>query len=299
VTSAPGLVKASLLAGGWYSRRLKADTLPGVLVLCYHGIRAAATPAENLPFANLHVDAETFESHCRVVAETCHPIALDDWRAARRGLRPLPNRPVLITFDDGYRSVYELARPILKRLAIPAVMFVCSAPIRRQELFWFDAAARSEGESAVAERIERDPPGASQSFQTAAGAGDPLAPMTSAQVAELADDGFEIGVHTATHAPLGRLSQASQRHELQSCRDALVEWTGAPVRALAYPWGRAGIDYTDETMRIAAEVGFDTAFTTQPQFATADAPPLECPRFLVLSEVEPAELAHRIAYAWR
>jgi peptidoglycan/xylan/chitin deacetylase (PgdA/CDA1 family) len=295
-------IKDGLLAGGWYTRRLGHDALPGVLVLCYHGVRSPAWRTGERAFANLHLSAATFDGHCRVIADTCHPISLDHWRASRAMTRSLPDRPVLVTFDDGYRSLYDVARPALKRYAIPATLFACSEPIQRQRLFWFDALARASGEAAVAQhRPVLSGPAwhPSGHADVVADPADPLAPLTVDHLKALADAGVEIGAHTATHVPLAALAPDAQRLELAVCRDALMRWIGGPVRSLAYPWGTRDADYTDETVGIAASLGFDFAFTTRPSFARADESPLELSRFLMLSEVAPAELAHRIAYSWR
>src|SRR6185295_14607382 len=52
-------VKTGLLASGWYANRLDHSSFPGVLTLCYHGIRESADD-DRMPFANLHVAADTF-----------------------------------------------------------------------------------------------------------------------------------------------------------------------------------------------------------------------------------------------
>ena len=294
-------VKAGLLASGWYANRLGHDAFPGVLALCYHGIRASADVVDGIPFANLHVIAETFDEQCRVIAETCHPIDLATFRDARAGARPLPERPVLVTFDDGYRSVFELARPILLRHRIPAAVFVCSEPVRLQRLFWFDAVTRALGPDALDAILARR----DETWRRAAAAHDApasdapeIAPMTEAQVRQLADEGFTIGVHTASHAPLGQATAAIQRHELESCRSALESWTDRRVDAVAYPFGAPGADYTPETVAIAESLGFTAGFTTRNDFARATEPALERSRFVVLAAVTAAELAHRITYAW-
>src|SRR5438128_2578328 len=106
-------VKQTLFSVGYYHQRLSQIDFDGVAVLCYHGVRAAGDDAG--PFADLHVTAETFERHCRLLATACHPISLDDLRSARDGRRPLPRRPVIVTFDDGYRGVLEHALPTLER----------------------------------------------------------------------------------------------------------------------------------------------------------------------------------------
>ena len=121
--------KAGLLATRWYAHRLEYDTFPGVLVLCYHGLRSSSRSSEGIPFANLHVTEDTFAAHCRLIAETCHPIDLAAFTDAQLTERALPPRPVLVTFDDGYRSVFDIGRPILRRYRIPASVFVCSEPV--------------------------------------------------------------------------------------------------------------------------------------------------------------------------
>jgi peptidoglycan/xylan/chitin deacetylase (PgdA/CDA1 family) len=227
-----GPVKSGLMASGWYASRLARDAFPGVVGLCYHGIRESSADDGSTPFADLHVAADTFDAHCRMIAGSCHPIDLAMFRDARAGGRPLPDRPVLITFDDGYRSVFELARPILRRYKLPATVFVCSEPVRAQRLFWFDAVARALGPAAVAELLAQPDETwrkAAAAHETPASAAPHLAPMTDAQVRQLAEEGFSIGVHTASHAPLSSSPFDVQRQEMESCRSALESWTGQRV----------------------------------------------------------------------
>jgi hypothetical protein len=141
--------KRGLLALGHYRRALGQARFPGVVVLCYHGLRGDDWPAGSMPFENLHVRASTFEQHCRILRETCDPISLDDWRAAISGGTPLPARPVLLTFDDGYRSVLTIGAGVLAANRLPAVVFACTEPMERRRLLWFDDLAAREGEEAV------------------------------------------------------------------------------------------------------------------------------------------------------
>ncbi len=128
--------------------------------------------------------ASTFDAHCRVVRECCDPITLDDWRPAAAGRAPLPPRPVLITFDDGYRSVARIGAPILAAHQLPAVVFVCSDPILRRRLLWFDAVAARDGEAAVERWKARDYDSwpAACADSAAVDDDDPRAPMTVDEV---------------------------------------------------------------------------------------------------------------------
>lgn len=294
-------IKGALLRAGHYRRVLARTAFPGVAVLGYHGVRADDSPAGTMAFENLHVRAATFAAHCRVVRSTCDPISLDDWRAALDGKGALPERPVLITFDDGYRSVLTIAAPILAKHGLPAVVFACTEPMQSRRLLWFDHVAATYGETAVEAAKARSYTEWAEAYASSAAVADddPRALMTPAEIGDLARrPGIEIGAHSARHPILSQASNAQQIEEIASCRDALIKWTGKLVRAFAYPNGRPRVDYTAETVAIVHALGFDVAFTTRPGFAAATEPPLERSRFVVVSEVSAAELAHRLARTW-
>ena len=295
------LAKRSLLGAGHYARRLARARFPGVAVLCYHGVRDDGAPDAAMPFAPLHVRASELDAHAALVRETCEPIGLDRWREAESGGAPLPPRPVLFTFDDGYRSVWTLARPILERHGIPAVAFVCSGAIRAARLHWYDALARARGEDAVT-RARALPSAAwravAGAVETQPAAADPAALLGPGDLGRLAAAGFEIGGHSAEHAVLAQASREEQREQIARDKAQIEAWTGRPVRAFAYPFGEPGLDFTRDAVDLVAASGFDAAFTTRPGFARPGGPALERPRFLMLAGVSSAELAHRLAYSW-
>ncbi len=296
------LIKNGLHEIDFYHRRLRHDRFPGVAVLAYHGVRTDEVVCRQQPFKTLHVTAQQLDSHCRLLRETCHPISLAEWRSVQRGEAVLPHRPVLVTFDDGYRSVLRYAIPILRRHGIPAVVFVCSGPIEERCYFWFDAVARKKGEEAV-EKMKDLPFDEWRSVcmhDSEFREDDSAAPLDFQELVDLSvEPGIEIGSHTASHPILARAPRAIQYHQIVDDKARLEEWTGRPVTSFAYPNGRPGQDYTRETVNLLAETGFTFAFTTQPGFATADEARLEHSRFLMLSGVSDAELAHRLTFSWR
>lgn len=90
-------------------------------ILCYHEIgdgHDAISPDFAVSQARLaeHLDW--------LVREGYHFVSLQQVLDARAGGKPLPAKPVLLTFDDGYRSVYELAWPLLKKHHAPAVLAI-------------------------------------------------------------------------------------------------------------------------------------------------------------------------------
>jgi peptidoglycan/xylan/chitin deacetylase (PgdA/CDA1 family) len=295
-------LKRGLHAMSHYTRALRSQRFPGVAVLCYHGLRRDAFDAASLPFANLHLRESTFAEHCRVVREGCDPISLDEWRRALSGRGTLPARPVLITFDDGYRSVLTIGQPLLDASELPATVFVCTDPAERRRLLWFDAVAAREGESRVEASKSLDyEQWLIECVATAPEVqdDDPRAVVTPSEAALLGRSPLiEVGAHTVRHPILARASARRQREEIAESVETLMEWIDRPVRAFAYPNGRPGTDFTSETVALVRECGVDMAFAVRPAFAVSGEPTLERSRFLMVDEISGAELAHRLAYTW-
>ncbi len=287
---------------GQYRRTLARTTLPGVAVLGYHGLRADDLPAGSMAFENLHVRASTFDAHCRVVRECCDPITLDDWRQAAAGRTALPPRPVLITFDDGYRSVARIGAPILAAHQLSAVVFVCSDPILRRRLLWFDAVAARDGEAAVErwKACDYDSWSAACADSAPVDDDDPRAPMTVDEVIALSRSGrVEIGGHTTRHPILARASRERQREEIAEQlrgHPALDRASGSRVRLPERPSGRRLRRHDGGSARGARHRRrlHDASLVRAGRRARA--------RAVEISDagrnVSGAELAHRLAHTW-
>ncbi|MBM7443039.1 polysaccharide deacetylase family protein [Streptomyces sp. HB132] len=115
-----------------------------------------------------------------------------------------PDRPtVLITFDDGYRDTVTYARPILDRLGIRAVFFVCTGLVGRRS-----------------QQPRQDY-------------------LTYAECDLLAADGHLIAAHTRTHPHLDEIPANEAREEaLGSLADIDSRYGSGPTRLFAYPYGR-------------------------------------------------------------
>ncbi|MGH3113709.1 MAG: polysaccharide deacetylase family protein, partial [Gaiellaceae bacterium] len=116
-----------------------ARPLPGVLnVLTYHRVDEPEDVPELYPGLN-GATPDEFEEHMRFLASSCRTLSLSELLAVRRGEAPLPSHAVLVTFDDGYRSVAEHAWPIMRRHGVPLTLFVPTAyPGRPGNAFWWD-----------------------------------------------------------------------------------------------------------------------------------------------------------------
>lgn len=106
-------------AGAAAGQTLQRDPLHGLLVLAYHEI----TPPGTALVPDYAISPAQFEAHLLwLKANGYHFVSLDQVLAARAGRQPLPARPVLLSFDDGYRSTWTHAFPLLQRLHAPAVL---------------------------------------------------------------------------------------------------------------------------------------------------------------------------------
>jgi peptidoglycan/xylan/chitin deacetylase (PgdA/CDA1 family) len=100
------------------------------------------------------------------------------------------------------------------------------------------------------------------------------------EVGRLASSGLvEVGAHTVTHPVLASLQRHGQWEEVRGSKTLLEEMIGRPVTSFAYPYGsRLRSDYTDETVAIVREAGFDGACSYLAKPVRRGAKPFELSR---------------------
>ena len=183
------------------------------VVLCYHNVLPPRN-AERIGDPAVHLPAEAFSEQIGWLAGRYAIVSLGEMIARLSSGRSLRGLAVL-TFDDGYDGVFTQAWPVLRRLGLPATVFVVSDRPDRQAAFWWD---RPDPSSTV--RLPRSHrPAGWDSIRTAA------------------RDGLDIGVHTATHPSLNQLDDAELEREVRASRDTVRERTGASAEFFAYPYG--------------------------------------------------------------
>jgi peptidoglycan/xylan/chitin deacetylase (PgdA/CDA1 family) len=171
-----------------------------VPVLMYHSVAVAPNDATR----GLSVAPEAFAEQMALLGDLGFtPVTTAALAASWRSGGPLPRRPVLITFDDGYEGVHRHALPALAEHGFPATLFVSTG--------WLRGAHRTGG--GLDTMLDWD------------------------QVRELAAAGVEIGGHSHTHPQLDQLGDGALRDELvRSTRILAGELGPAPV-SFAYPYG--------------------------------------------------------------
>lgn len=143
------LVKTGVAAGAHWSRldrwvgsRRGLDQAP--LVLGYHRVVGDFERSAKHTMPSMLVSIRTLERHLDWVGERFRFVSLDEWAAVRSGaadgLESAPGEPPLavVTFDDGYRDVYENAFPLLERKGIPFAVFVVSDLVGTDRLLLHD-----------------------------------------------------------------------------------------------------------------------------------------------------------------
>ncbi|KUN00874.1 polysaccharide deacetylase [Streptomyces yokosukanensis] len=171
-----------------------------VPILMYHSVATAPNDATRA----LSVAPEAFAEQMAVIGDQgLTPVTTADLATRWRTGRPLPARPVLITFDDGYEGVHRHALPVLARHGFPATLFVSTGWLRGAE--------------------------------DTGGGLDTM--LDWRQVRELAAAGVEIGGHSHTHPQLDQLGDGVLRTELARCTEIVGDELGTRPVSFAYPYG--------------------------------------------------------------
>jgi peptidoglycan/xylan/chitin deacetylase (PgdA/CDA1 family) len=209
------------------------------LTLCYHALSTswpaplAATPA-------------AFEEQLELLLSRGYEPATFTAAARAEG----PDRAFVITFDDAFRSVLELAAPVMRRLGVPGTVFVPTAyPDSGRPMAWEGLDAWLDGPHHAE-----------------------LACMSWDELRALQGAGWEVASHTHSHPYLTRLGYDDLLDELRLSRTVCERELGRPCVTLAYPYG----DTDERVIDAASDAGYLYAAALDARFRTGD--PLRLPR---------------------
>jgi peptidoglycan/xylan/chitin deacetylase (PgdA/CDA1 family) len=160
-------------------------------------------------------------------------VDLDEALAIVRSGRRLRRPAALVTFDDGYLSVYEEAWPPMRTRALPGCCFVAT------DLVGTSATLPHDAGSAVAPLMGL---------------------MTWEQLRTLREAGWAVGAHSATHARLSATTGDALVREVDGARDALRRRLGLEAVTFAYPFGGVD-DISAEALERIRSAGYDACFS--------------------------------------
>jgi peptidoglycan/xylan/chitin deacetylase (PgdA/CDA1 family) len=180
-------------------------------------------------------------------------IPMQDFLAWRRGEKAIPSKSAIITFDDGWKSQYDVAWPIMKKFEYPLTLFIYTEGIRPGRF--------SGGES-----------------------------MSWEHLAEMRDAGVDIQGHTVTHSDLRKpydkvakkkLSpdeyEAWLQNEVAGSKQTIEQKLGVKVNCLAVPYGF----HNDHVREVTIKAGYEALFTVYGQPISMHTPLNSVGRYLM------------------
>lgn len=274
-------------------------------VLNYHRILSAPDP-----LLDSEPDVAAFDWQMQLLKQCFNVLPLHEAIGMLRHER-MPPRAVAISFDDGYRSIHDLAMPILVENGLPATVFVTTGHMHDDGSMWNDIileavrrlprspldleslglkvypmaspTERKRTADILTERCKYMPLHDRTRFtdylQSLVGCDlrqDLM--LTADMLRTLQRNRIEIGGHTVNHPILTSLDDAMAQREIVDNKTHLESMIGQPLRLFAYPNGRRPADYDERHVAMVDQAGYDAAFTTVGCAATARNAQFEMPR---------------------
>jgi peptidoglycan/xylan/chitin deacetylase (PgdA/CDA1 family)/glycosyltransferase involved in cell wall biosynthesis len=239
--------------------RLARERACSVPILMYHRIAADGPVA----LERFRVAPDLFAPQMATLHRAgYHTIGLGEWVSAMARHEPLPGKPVILTFDDGYRDFLTAAMPVLRAHGFSATVFL------------------------VAERI-----GGTADWDL--GYGEPAPLVSWEDVRALQEAGIEFGCHSSVHRPMTGMRLPELAEDTVRARAILEEGLATSVKTLAYPYGAEN----EFVRRVLGDLGFQAAVTCEPGISRLGYNPLRLPRIQVSGGCKPERLLALIDHA--
>src|SRR5215467_6633475 len=219
------------------------DQRAQTLIFCYHRL------VDKVRYPGTEITPAAFEAQMKELKDKgITVISMQDLLAWKRGEKNIPPRCAVITFDDGWKSQYEVAWPMIKKFGYPLTLFIYTEGVR--------GGALGGGEA-----------------------------ITWEQLADLRDNGIDIQAHSATHQDLReghavtviepggkrtrkKLTGADYekwiQNEVVGSKELLEQRLGIKVNCFAVPFG----NYNEHVKELARNAGYDAMFTVYGQQIT-------------------------------
>ncbi len=195
----------------------------GIPILLYHSVSEDCAPQ----FKQWSVSPKLFAAHLAYLNEQRFtPITVTQLATAMtEGSVSLPDRSVVITFDDGFADFYDNALPLLMHYGFAATLYIATRFVG--------------GTSCWLRRVGEG--------------GRPM--LTWGQIAEISASGVECGTHSHSHPQLDTLSTSVARDEIVIPKSMLEHHLGKQVWSVAYPHGY----YSPTVRRLVQQAGYSSA----------------------------------------
>ena len=223
------------------------DQTAQTIIFCYHLL------VDKVRYPGTEITPAVFEAQMKELKDRgITVIPMQDLLAWKRGEKNIPPRCAVISFDDGWKSQYEVAWPIMKKFGYPFTMFIYTEGVRGGSL----------------------------------GGGGAI---TWEQLAEMRDNGVDIQAHSATHqdlreghtitlaSPGGKKTRTKLtgpqyeqwvQNEVVGSKELLEQRLGIKVNCFAVPFG----NYNEHVKKLARNAGYEAMFTVYGQPITFTSP---------------------------
>ena len=223
------------------------DQTAQVIIFCYHRL------VDKIRYPGTEITPAAFEAQMKELKDRgITVISMQDLLAWKRGEKNIPPRCAVVSFDDGWKSQYEVAWPIMKKYGYPFTMFIYTEGVRGGSL----------------------------------GGGEAI---TWEQLADMRDNGVDIEAHSATHQDLreghtimianpggkrtrtkltGPQYEQWMQNEVVGSKQLLEQRLGIKVNCFAVPFG----NYNEHVKEIARNSGYEAMFTVYGQPITFTSP---------------------------
>ncbi|MFH1387042.1 MAG: polysaccharide deacetylase family protein [bacterium] len=188
-----------------------------ITVLMYHKVSSAPPESTEVRYDN--VFPGQFADQLKYLHENGYNVvSLDNYLSWHSGEKKLPRKSVVITFDDGYKSVYLNAFPILRRYGFPAAIFLTVSGIGENKIFkwllWDDKALKDKATNK-----------------------DNWISLSWSEIKEMNAGGITFGSHTVSHPHLAKLDRDKIGEELRNSKRQIEENLSGTVNYFSYPVG--------------------------------------------------------------
>lgn len=258
-------------------------------VLTYHRVEEISDNPELYPEL-ISATPHGFANQMNFLAKNYNVISIETLLNSLSSHSPLPNRSVLITFDDAYCSFQDHAWPILKKLSLPVSLFVATAyPGHPDRMFWWDRLFmaitsynknaplltpagnfslhekknRMQAFTRLKNHIKELPHQQAMALIEEICSQSPrIKPFQTVLdwdvLRRLEKEGVTIGAHTKFHPLMNRIDTHEAVNEAVESQHDIEREIGTALPIFAYPSG----GFTKEVSRALSESGFEVAFTT-------------------------------------
>jgi peptidoglycan/xylan/chitin deacetylase (PgdA/CDA1 family) len=261
-----------------------------VQILAYHRVND-----DNNPFFPA-ITVKSFEKQMEYLAATHNILHLEE-AIDRLVCKDVPDNAIVVTFDDGYKDNYTNAFPVLRRLSIPAIIFLTVQSIGIGRYIWHDILFHAFWETQVEEIEGFGDISQKISLKTAAQKAEAtqkiaffLKTLDNAQkkiflkqlldllkiskenmdkdlmltwenIGEMGKSDIAFGSHTLSHPIMTKIGEKEAWAEINESRKIIERKTKRKIFAFAYPNGKME-DFNEETKKLLKAAGYKCAVTT-------------------------------------